>query len=84
MLTFFRLLAFTDMRKNEVEALKWSDVDLNNNQLKVNRTLAKGENNRIIFQTPKTKKSQRTISLDLITVKVIEEWHKYSTNLTIC
>lgn len=56
MLTFFRLLAFTGMRKNEVGALSWSDIDLKAAQLKVNKTLAKGENNKTIFQTPKTKK----------------------------
>ncbi|MDW8680954.1 Arm DNA-binding domain-containing protein [Streptococcus suis] len=55
MLTFFRLLAFTGMRKNEVGGLSWSDIDLKAAQLKVNKTLAKGENNKTIFQTPKTK-----------------------------
>lgn len=70
MLTFFRLLAFTGMRKNEVGALSWSDIDLKVAQLKVNKTLAKGENNKTIFQTPKTKKSARTISLDPQTVEI--------------
>ena len=45
------------MRKNEVGALRWTDIDLESGQLKVNQTLAKGENNKIIFQTPKTKKA---------------------------
>lgn len=79
MLTFFRLLAFTGMRKNEVGALRWTDIDLESGQLKVNQTLAKGENNKIIFQTPKTKKSQRTISLDPKTINILKDWHKYST-----
>ena len=79
MLTFFRLLAFTGMRKNEVGALRWTDIDLESGQLKVNQTLAKGENNKIIFQTPKTKKSQRTISLDPKTIDILKDWHKYST-----
>lgn len=79
MLTYFRLLAFTGMRKNEVGALRWTDIDLKNHQLKVNLTLAKGEGNRIIFQSPKTKKSARTISLDPKTVDILKEWHKHST-----
>lgn len=66
MFTFFRLLAFTGMRKNEVGALRWIDIDLESGQLKVNQTLAKGENNKIIFQTPKT-------------IEILKEWHKYST-----
>ena len=48
-------------------------------QLKVNQTLAKGENNKIIFQTPKTEKGQRTISLDPKTIEILKDWHKYST-----
>ena len=36
MTTFFRLLAFTGMRKNEVGALRWSDVDLEKGYLIVN------------------------------------------------
>ena len=57
MLTYFRLLAFTGMRKNEISALRWSDIDLKNGQVTVNQTLAKGEDNKLIFQTPKTQKS---------------------------
>ncbi|MEY8462466.1 tyrosine-type recombinase/integrase [Streptococcus merionis] len=79
MLTFFRLLAFTGMRKNEVGALRWSDINLKQGQLKVNQTLAKGEGSKTIFQTPKTKKSQRTIPLDPKTVSILKDWHNYST-----
>ncbi|WP_282185159.1 site-specific integrase [Streptococcus oralis] len=64
MLTYFRLLAFTGMRKNEISALRWSDFDLKTGQISVKQTLAKGEDNKLIFQTPKTKKSARTITLD--------------------
>lgn len=80
MLTYFRLLAFTGMRKNEVGALEWSDIDLKKHEVTVNRTLAKGEDNKIIFQTPKTKKSQRTITIDPKTAEILNEWHQYSTN----
>lgn len=79
MLTFFRLLAFTGMRKNEISALRWSDIDLKSGQITVNQTLAKGGDNKLIFQTPKTKKSARTITLDKKTIEVLKEWHKYST-----
>lgn len=79
MLTYFRLLAFTGMRKNEISALRWSDIDFKKGQITVNQTLAKGEDNKLIFQTPKTKKSARTITLDSKTIKVLKDWHKYST-----
>lgn len=79
MMTYFRLLAFTGMRKNEISALRWSDIDLKSGQITVKQTLAKGEDNKLIFQTPKTKKSARTITLDPKTIEVLKEWHKYST-----
>ena len=79
MLTYFRLLAFTGMRKNEISALRWSDIDFKKGQITVNQTLAKGEDNKLIFQTPKTKKSARTITLNSKTIKVLKDWHKYST-----
>lgn len=79
MLTYFRLLAFTGMRKNEISALRWSDIDLKKGQISVKQTLAKGEDNKLIFQTPKTKKSARTITLDQKTIEVLKDWHKYST-----
>ena len=79
MLTYFRLLAFTGMRKNEISVLRWSDIDFKKGQITVNQTLAKGEDNKLIFQTPKTKKSARTITLDSKTIKVLKDWHKYST-----
>ena len=80
MLTYFRLLAFTGMRKNEISALRWSDIDFKKGQITVNQTLAKGEDNKLIFQTPKTKKSARTITLNSKTIKVLKDWHKYSTS----
>lgn len=33
MLTYFRLLAFTGMRKNEISALRWSDIDFKKDRL---------------------------------------------------
>ncbi|MBF0818601.1 site-specific integrase [Streptococcus acidominimus] len=74
--TIFRLLAFTGMRKSEVLALRWKDIDFSTSKLSVNQTVAYGENNAVIFQTPKTKKSKRTISLDPTTVKILKKWRQ--------
>ncbi|HEL2005339.1 TPA: site-specific integrase [Streptococcus suis] len=72
----FRLLAFTDMRKSEVLALRWKDLDFFTSRLSVNQIVAYGENNSIVYQTPKTKKSKRTITLDPITVSILKKWEK--------
>lgn len=38
--TFFIFLYYTGMRKGEVQALTWNDIDFNNNQIIVNKTLS--------------------------------------------
>lgn len=74
LLAFFRLLAFTGMRKSEVLALQWKDINIFKQELTIGKTLATDENNQIIVQEPKTKSSQRTIKLDLKTIKILEQW----------
>lgn len=72
--TFFRLLAYTGMRKSEVLALQWKDIDMFNKELYVNKTVAIDEHKNIIIQTPKTKASRRTISLDKGTLAILNDW----------
>lgn len=69
----FRLLIYTGMRKSELLALRWKDIDFKNNTISINQTLATGKNS-IIFQTPKTKKSKRTISLDKGSIEMLQQW----------
>ena len=72
----FRLLAFTGFRKGEVLALEWKDIDFNQSTVTVNKTLARGENNKLIIQSPKTKTSFRTVSVDPGTMQLLKEWRK--------
>ena len=74
LLTFFRLLAFTGMRKSEALALQWKDIDFIKKRVTIGKTLALDENKTIIIQEPKTKNSQRIITLDKITLKILKEW----------
>lgn len=71
---FFRILAFTGLRKSEVLSLQWKDIDIFNQELIVGKTLAMDEYNQIIIQEPKTVSSQRKIKLDIKTIKTIEQW----------
>ena len=73
-LSFFRLLAFTGMRKGECLALTWNDIDLTNQTVTVNKTLAVGMNSKQIVQPPKTLESYRTITLDDNTVSWLKKW----------
>lgn len=72
--TFFRLLAYTGLRRGEALALKWSDIDFKENVVSVKRTLTKGLGNKVIVQTPKTSSSYRKVAIDRNTASVLKEW----------
>lgn len=73
---FFRLLAYTGMRKGEALALKWADIDLVDRVIKINKTVTTAEHSRLIVGTPKTKASYRTIAIDDETIKYLSAWRK--------
>ncbi|ODJ70244.1 site-specific integrase [Brochothrix thermosphacta] len=75
-LTLFRVLAFTGMRKGEALALNWQDINFKENTIRINKTLSKGLGKRMVIQSPKTKTSIRTLSLDPQTVNVLKTWRK--------
>jgi len=72
--TFFRLLAFSGIRKGEALALLWSDIDFNTNTVSINKTQSKGNAGRLVVQTPKTDTSYRTIEVDAKTAKYLHQW----------
>lgn len=76
---FFRLLAFTGLRRGEALALEWKD--LTGTKLSVTKTMAHGEGNKLIVQTPKTPKSKRAIDLDTETIQTLKKWRKDQVQL---
>jgi integrase len=59
----FYLAIFTGMRRGELLALRWSDIDFVFSQISVNRALHQLKDNSYIFTQPKSEKSRRTIAL---------------------
>jgi len=55
---FFLTAILTGMRRGEILGLQWGDIDWNNSQLHVRRSLW-----RVQFVTPKSKRSRRKIDL---------------------
>ena len=72
--TLFRLLAFGGLRRGEVLALTWGDLNISKNTLRINKTLTQGMKGKQIVQAPKTRKSRRTIILDPQTVTILKHW----------
>ena len=73
-LSFFRLLAFTGMRKGEALALEWCDIDFEKKLVHIKKGVSLDENDKPIISTPKTKKSVRTVSIDNETLSVLKRW----------
>ena len=73
-LTMFRLLAFTGMRKGEMQALTWNDIDFINNTININKTVALNINKQLTVQSPKSKSSVRKISIDDGTSVLLKKW----------
>jgi integrase len=65
----------TGIRRGELLALRWSDIDLKTSTLTVNQSLER-INGKFEFKPPKTRKSRRTISLPVITGEALREHHR--------
>ena len=65
----------TGMRRGEICALKWNDLNLRTGELHIQRQ-AYHVNHGIIISTPKTKNSDRTIVLPQSVVNVLNEYHE--------
>ena len=61
----------TGMRRGEILALKWSDLDVKTGELKIERQVRGG-----VISVPKTKSSIRTVILPTELLKVLKEYKK--------
>jgi len=71
----FYTALYTGMRRSELLALRWSDVDLDLAQVSVSRALHQLQNRMLVFRTPKTVKSRRMVDLPPSAALVLRE-HK--------
>ncbi|WP_348920166.1 tyrosine-type recombinase/integrase [Enterococcus rotai] len=70
----FRLLAFSGIRKGEALALTWNDINFESKTLTISKALTRGEDSKLIVQTPKTINSKRVISIDDKTLSILKQW----------
>jgi integrase len=71
----FYLALFTGMRRSELLALRWCDVDLLLCQAYINRSLHHLRTGEIVFRNPKTAKARRMVSLPPSAAFLLQE-HK--------
>ena len=57
----FHTALYTGMRRSELLALRWQDIDLIQYQISVNRSLHQARDRSITFSEPKTARARRTI-----------------------
>lgn len=69
----FRTLAFTGLRRGELMALTWQDIDFNQKMLTVDKSLTTVKNSPLITP-PKNENSERIISLDEQTLAILKQW----------
>lgn len=62
------------MRKSEMLCLEWSDINFTKHTIRVNKTQSRGENARLLVQSPKTVRSNRTVYLDPKTSNILHKW----------
>ena len=77
----FYLALFAGMRRSELLALRWSDVDLILCQLSVTRALHQLQGGNLVFRQPKTAKGRRLISLSPSTTIVLREHREQQEKL---
>ena len=70
---FFNIAFYTGLRKGEMHALRWSDID--GDYLMVERSLTQKYGKTDIETPPKNKSSIRTLQLPLPLIKILNE-HK--------
>lgn len=71
----FLTLSYTGMRVGELVALKWKDIDFNENTISITKTYYNPKNNTLEYQlvTPKTRRSKRNIVVDETVISALKE-----------
>ena len=70
---FFRFTATSGVRRGEVLGLRWEDVDFETARIAIRQTIVLVDN-KALFSEPKTKRSRRSIPLDIETLAALRAW----------
>ncbi|MCT1507034.1 tyrosine-type recombinase/integrase [Staphylococcus hominis] len=72
----FTTLAYTGLRIGELQALKWSDIDFDNNTISITKTYFNPTNHKKKYQLlpPKTESSVGKISVDHNVIEMLKDY----------
>lgn len=79
----FRMLAFTGMRRGELLALKWLDIDYKNNLIHITKNLVTSAGVKDVIHPPKTKAGKRDVKVDNNTLAILHHWQAVQAKLTL-
>ncbi|MGK4017687.1 tyrosine-type recombinase/integrase [Weissella paramesenteroides] len=79
----FRMLAFTGMRRGELLALKWTDIDYKNNLIHITKNLVTSSGVKEVIHPPKTKAGKRDVKVDDNTLAILRHWQAVQAKLTL-
>jgi integrase len=72
----FYTVLFTGMRRSELLALHWQDIDFIMSQIYVNRGLHQLRDGSYVFTEPKSAHSRRTIALPPSAISLLRQYHE--------
>lgn len=72
---FYHMALFCGLRKGELLALKWSDIDFNKNTVSITKSTGIA-GKKVITKSPKNKSSIREISIPASVVSILKQYKK--------
>lgn len=71
--TMFHLLAYSGMRKGEMLALTWQDINFEENEVRINKAISRGKDCQLYLKTTKNG-VVRKIKMDTQTMSLLSLW----------
>ncbi|WP_283578858.1 site-specific integrase [Limosilactobacillus ingluviei] len=72
--TFIWLLLHTGLRKGEVLALQWQDINYENHYIRVRKGATRNLQNKLVVGSTKNESSKRKVPVDPETLQILKRW----------